>query len=115
MSPPRRDADPFTITPLEELSLFRADTTGFCSILAEASADRLGAYSGHQGPATPKEIAGIRDLFMQAGPFNGFQLDVSVNLPPFSSWFYGVAWDWCLVATWPAAHLAWAGCLTDTD
>jgi hypothetical protein len=33
----------------------------------------------------------------------------------FSTWFYGVAWDWCLFAIWPHCDLFWVGCLTDTD
>jgi hypothetical protein len=122
---PMYDAD-FTISPLHEHATI-ADAEGeFPNTLAAAAEDRLGAYSHHLRDATPKEAARVRRIFSAAGSYRAFQLLPGSNTACqlcrqhhnnhlFSSWFYGVAWDWCFVLGWPEAGLAWVGCLTDTD
>jgi hypothetical protein len=100
-------------------------TADFENILAAAAADHLGAYSRDMRPATAGECAEVAKLFGSAGEYVAFQLlpgkiaDCPVcrthNNHLFTTWFEGVAWDWCLLATWPDRHLLWLGCLTDTD
>ena len=69
--------------------------------------------------ATGDEIQEIKDLFGSIGQYRAYELlPGSVghhNNHLFSSWFFGVAWDWCLLALWPRRNLLWVGCLTDTD
>jgi hypothetical protein len=97
----------------------------FEDILARAAGDHLGAYSRILRGATADEKQQIRDLFQDAGDYHAYQL-VPGSVPGcptcrgynnqiFTNWFYGVAWDSCLFATWPHFDLLWMGCLTDTD
>lgn len=94
-------------------------------VLARAAADRLGAYSSSLAEARPAEVEEIRMLFSAAGRYRPFELR-SGAIPGcegcrewgshlFSSWFYGVAWDWCFCVLWEESDLVWLGCLTDTD
>jgi hypothetical protein len=98
----------------------------FENVLASAANDHLGAYSRWLRDSTPEEAAAVRVIFEQLGPYCAFQLTPGQhpgcefcrrhhNSHVFSNWFYGVAWDWCFVLTWPESHKAWVGCLTDTD
>jgi hypothetical protein len=111
---PPHDPRPVTIERLSPQVVFRADTDGVCALLAQAAADRLGAYSRSLAAASACEVRAVAALFGQVGAFNGFLLD-EFGQQPFSSWFDQVAWAWCVVVTWPAVRLAWVGCLTDTD
>ena len=115
----------FGIEPIHEHAIVEMAQHEFANTLARAAGDRLGAYSRDLHDATPSELQRIEDLFGKNGPFVAFQL-LPGNHPGckqcahhnnhlFSSWFYGVAWDWCFVLSWPESHRAWIGCLTDTD
>jgi hypothetical protein len=114
----------FTISRLHEHCRVEAGPA-FENVLAAAAADRLGAYSQDLQQATEQERAEIAELFRGPGDDYAFQLRPG-NIPGcpicgthnhhlFTNWFYGVAWDWCLLATWPDRNLLWLGCLTDTD
>ena len=114
----------FEIEPVHEHCRVEA-APDFETILAAAAADRLGAYSQDLQQATAQECAEIAELFHRPGDYCEFQL-LPGNVPGcslcgthnqhlFTNWFYGVAWDWCLLATWPDRNLLWLGCLTDTD
>ena len=116
--------DGFEIEPLHEHCHFVV-ASDFESILARAAADRLGAYSVDLHEANLAECALIGDLFRMVGEYQAFEL-MSGNVPGcavcrtrnnelFSTWFYGVAWDWCFIVTWPKQKVLWLGCLTDTD
>lgn len=118
-------ADAFEIQPLHEHCQILHATSDFESILAQAANDRLGAYSQIRRQANDREMQKIRNLFGDPGEYHGFNLIpgtvsgcpacVEYNNHLFSTWFYGVAWDWCLFASWPNRNLLWMGCLTDTD
>jgi hypothetical protein len=94
--------------------------------LAAAANDHLGAYSRELRDSTPQEADQVRPVFEPLGPYRAFQL-VPGHQPGcaecahhhnnhvFSSWFYGVAWDWCFLLSWPKERRVWAGCLSDTD
>lgn len=112
----------FTISPLHEHCRV-VPAEDFESILARAAHDHLGAYSRNLIDATPGEKAEISTLFATLAPYRPFEL-LPGNVPGctactyshiFSTWFYSVVWDWCLMATWPSCDLLWIGCLTDTD
>jgi hypothetical protein len=114
----------FTIEPLHEHCRVEG-TPEFESILAAAAADHLGAYSPDSRSATAEECAEIATIFHGAGDYRAYQVlpgnvvgcspcQVSNN-HLFTNWFFGVAWDWCFLTTWPARKLLWMGCLTDTD
>ena len=115
----------FTIGPLHEHCRIAEAPGEFENILAAAAGDHLGAYSRELRPATAGERQEVRELFGQAGAYWSYQL-LPGNVPGcpacreygshlFTTWFLGVAWDWCLLASWPDRELLWAGCLTDTD
>jgi len=114
----------FWIEPLHEHCRIE-DAPDFENTLAAAAADRLGAYSRDLRPATEKESAEIAAMFGSVGDYRAYQLlpgNVTgcadchaFNYHLFTSWFYGVAWDWCFLVTWPKQKLLWLGCLTDTD
>lgn len=98
---------------------------GLEQVLARAAADRLGAYSSSLAEARPAEVEEIRMLFSAAGRYRPFELRPGAipgcegcrewGSQLFSSWFYGVAWDWCFCVFWEGTDLVWLGCLTDTD
>jgi hypothetical protein len=114
----------FTIEPLHEHSQIAASEE-FESTLARAAGDHLGAYSRVLRDANAAEKREIRELFERAGKYSTYQLQPG-SLPGcpicrgrnshlFSTWFDGIAWDWCFFASWPERKLFWMGCLTDTD
>jgi hypothetical protein len=115
----------FTIEPVHEHAQFREATLEFEKTLARAAADRLGAYSRHLTDAEPADVGMVRRSFSSAAPYTAFVLEpgratgCSVckahNGYLFTSWFYGVAWDWCFCLLSRARPLAWVGVLTDTD
>jgi hypothetical protein len=118
-------AEAFEVEPLHEHC--RVDAVGgeFENILARAAGDHLGAYSQQLRDATAAEKQEIKELFGCIGEYSAYEL-LPGNLPGcpacrnnnnhlFSSWFFGVAWDWCLFVVWPRRNLFWVGCLTDTD
>lgn len=119
------DSRPFKIGQGHSHSRFESADGEFEGVLAQGAADRLGAYSHSLSEASPRERAEIREIFLEAGRYEAFQLQPG-NVPGcaackrwrndlFSSWFYSVAWDWCFCVFWPATDLVWIGCLTDTD
>jgi hypothetical protein len=112
-------AEAFEVKPLPEGCRVDASTGGFETILARAASDHLGAYSRNLRDATAAEIQEIKDLFGSIGQYRAYELlpgsGGHYNDDLFSSWFFGVAWDWCLFALWPSRNLLWIGCLTDTD
>jgi hypothetical protein len=96
------------------------DAPAVMALLARAAANRLGAYAPILAPTPQAAVDDVARLFSQPGALHAFELrpdpqsrDHSPHL--FSDWFYGVAWDWCFVVSWPATNLVWVGCLTDTD
>jgi hypothetical protein len=115
----------FFIEALHEHALLAAADTDFERTLAKAAADQLGAYSRNLSNANEAQVQAIRQLFASVGPYSAFELTpgTAIGCPTcknhnghlFSSWFYGVAWDWCFCLIWPTSSLAWLGCLTDTD
>ncbi|MES1242177.1 MAG: hypothetical protein ABUT39_11205 [Acidobacteriota bacterium] len=115
----------FKIEPVHEHCEMAHAGGEFENLLASAANDHLGAYSHELRDSTPTEAARIRAIFEQLGPYCAFQLMPGGrpgcgdcrhhNNHLFSTWFYGVAWDWCFVLTWPGSHKAWVACLTDTD
>lgn len=118
-------ADTFSIERLHEHCVLAQNNTEFVRELAGIANDRAGAYSN--GFIDPRlgEMRVIRDLFEGPGPFIGISVqpgqvkgcDLCRHHANhvFSSWFYSVAWDWCLLAIWPDAKVLWVGCFTDTD
>ncbi|MFO0813626.1 MAG: hypothetical protein U0796_10435 [Gemmatales bacterium] len=115
----------FEIEPLHEHSRVVATAGEFENILAQAASDHLGAYSQRICNATVVEKQVIKDLFGRLGDYRTYELLPggvagcrecgNHNNHLFSSWFFDVAWDWCLFAFWPHCNLLWIGCLTDTD
>ncbi len=115
----------FQIEPLHDHARLEPCPDTFEEILASAAADRLGAYSRTRQPASARQRKEIATLFGQPGPYTAHQLlPGSVQNCPicrrhnghlFTNWFFGVAWDWCLLAAWPQHDMLWIGCLTDTD
>jgi hypothetical protein len=118
-------AEEFEIGPIHEHCVVACAKGDFEGILAQAAADRLGAYSRHMSVATVKECAEISRLFGALGSYTPYELQpgnttgcekcTDHNNHLFSTWFFGVAWDWCFVVIWEDSDLAWVGCLTDTD
>jgi hypothetical protein len=115
----------FEVEPLHEHCPVKAAADEFENILARAAGDHLGAYSQLLHEATAAEKDEIAELFGCMGQYRAFELQPgknpgcptcgSHNNHLFSSWFFGVAWDWCLFVLWPRWNLLWVGCLTDTD
>lgn len=115
----------FWIKPVHEHCTIRKAAGEFENILASAAGDHLGAYSNVLRVAADEEKDQIKRLFNQAGtyvPFMlmpgkepGCQTCAELNHDLFTSWFFGVAWDWTLLAIWPETRYLWMGCLTDTD
>ncbi len=95
------------------------------SVLAQAAADRLGAYSRRRSPATPRERRRIEKLLASIGTYVALELrrGSQDGCPEcqeddnhlFTTWFYGVAWDWCFVVLWPEQRIACVILMTDTD
>ena len=93
--------------------------------MTRASLDRLGAYSRDLSPSTAEEREAVHKLFSRMGPYSAFKIDPGThpdcdicrqhNSHLFSNWFFGVAWDYIFLVSWPLASLFWMGCLTDTD
>jgi hypothetical protein len=117
-------ADAFAIEPLNEHCEIASADEDFENILASAAGDHLGAYSPQLRSATATERQEISDLFGAIGRYDAYLLlagavsgcpQCTYSSQLFSTWFYGVAWDWCLFAAWPDQNLLWMGCLTDTD
>jgi hypothetical protein len=116
--------DAFEVEPLHEHCRVDATAGEFENILARAAGDHLGAYSRLRDAAAPEKQL-IKELFGCIGSYQAYEL-LPGNVPGcptcrdhnnhlFTSWFFGVAWDWCLFAVWPRRDLFWIGCLTDTD
>lgn len=119
------DGESFEIEPLHDHCRVVAARDDFENILASAAGDHLGAYSRELRSAHSDEKQKIGDLFESVDHYCPYQL-LPGNIPGcsecrernnhlFTTWFYGVAWDWCLFATWPTRALFWIGCLTDAD
>jgi hypothetical protein len=118
-------AEAFEVESLHEHCRVDAAASEFENILARAAGDHLGAYSQQLRDATLTEQQLIKEVFGCMGEYRAYEL-LPGNIPGcpacrnhnnhlFSSWFLGVAWDWCLFALWPRCNLFWVGCLTDTD
>lgn len=116
---------PFQIEPLHRHASIALDESDFLDTMTRASLDRLGAYSRSLARSTGAEREVVNKLFSKAGPYlafainSGSQPDCDVcrhhNNRLFSNWFFGVAWDWTFLVTWPLKSVLWMGCLTDTD
>ena len=93
--------------------------------LASIANNSLGAYSRHCRDASVEDCAKVTRTFSSIGEFLSWQLRPGTvegcpvcqdyNSELFTTWYYGVAWDWCFIATWPERKTLWLGCLTDTD
>lgn len=115
----------FEIAPLHQHCIVEDTTSSFAGTLARAATDRLGAYSRTLVEASPAEVEAVRRTFAPAFPYSAFELQpgnrrdcagcAGHNNHLFTSWFYGVAWDWCFCLLPHDKALAWVGCLTDTD
>ncbi len=115
----------FAVASLHEHARVEEASHTFESTLATAATDRLGAYSPSLGNAKPSKVAAVKSLFQRIGAYHAYQLLPGSNPGCstceqhnnhlFSNWFYGVAWDWCILVVWPKEQLLWLGCLTDTD
>ena len=113
------------VEPLHKHASIVLDPSSFLDTMARASLDRLGAYSRNLSPATADEREVIHKQFSQIGRYWAFTIDpgnsrdCSIcqqhNNHLFSNWFYGVAWDYIFLVSWPHASVFWIGCLTDTD
>lgn len=113
------------ISPLHIHASIVNDNGHFLDTMTRASLDRLGAYSRDLSNSTSKERAPIHKLFSSIGPYIAFHTQPgsrpdceecrSYNNDLFSNWFFGVAWDYTFLLTWPSASVLWMGCLTDTD
>ena len=118
-------AEAFEVEPLHEHCRVEAAASEFENILARAASDHLGAYSRQLRDATAAEKQEIKELFGCIGEYRAYELLPgsvagcpacrNLNNHLFSSWFFGVAWDWCLFALWPRRNVLWVCCLTDTD
>jgi hypothetical protein len=116
---------PFTIERLHEHVGFVRSDGSFEQVLARAAADQLGAYSRILADATPDQVKEVRAIFGALGTYTAFELTPGnvaacpackdYNNHLFTSWFYGVAWDWTFCVRWTERPFAWIGCLTDTD
>jgi hypothetical protein len=116
---------PFQIEPLHRHASIDRDLAGFLDTMARASLDRLGAYSQDLSPSTPDEREVINKLFSRVGSYSAYTINPGTQADCedcrqhdshlFSNWFYGVAWDYTFLVTWPLASILWMACLTDTD
>jgi hypothetical protein len=119
------DKSPFQIAPLHEECSFEQAHGAFERTLARAAADRLGAYSRILAEAIPRDVEAVQNVFEALGPYVPFEFPLGqperctqCSRKPreyFSSWFYGVAWDYCFCVIWESCRLVWIGCMTDTD
>ena len=119
------DASAFTIEPLHEHAEFAPADGAFEQVLARAAADQLGAYSRIVSQPTAAQVSQIGGLFGSLGPYRAFELNPGAvsacktckhhNNHLFTSWFYGVAWDWLFCVRWTESPFIWIGCLSDTD
>ena len=117
--------DRLTLELPHEHSRFVHDRGAVESLLAQAAADRLGPYSRRSPPESKRERQAVEKLFAKVGAYEALELQPgSVEGCPkcrshennlFSTWFYGVAWDWCFVVLWPDRHLACLILMTATD
>ena len=115
----------FEIHPLHNHASLVNDGGYFLDTLTRASLDRLGAYSRDLSPSTSDERDAVHQLFSSVGRYIAFHTQPgsnpnceyckSRNSDLISNWFFGVAWDFTFLLTWPTASLLWMGCLTDTD
>ena len=109
----------FKIASLHPLCNLESTRDFLETTLAAAANDNAGAYSKTLRDATASQKRKIALQFQELGDFYQFNLISDACTPYedrfFSNWFYGVAWDWCLIATWPKQKIIWMGCLTDTD
>jgi len=115
----------FSIERIHKHATFAPANDQLTNVLAAAANDTLGAYSRNLRNASTQDRLNVSQLFSATGDFCAFQLQPGNvkgcsgckqhNSHLFSTWFYGVAWDWCFVVTWPQAKHLWLGCLTDTD
>jgi hypothetical protein len=122
---PRTCHQSFEMERLHEHCRLDDTTDQLENILARAAGDHLGAYSQPLREATVAERERIQHLLGSIGEYRAYELlpgntfgcAICANYDNhlFSNWFFGVAWDWCLVAVWPHRDLLWVGCLTDTD
>lgn len=118
------DAELEVSTPHEH-STFVQEEDRVEALLAQAAANRLSPYSVRTSPATQREIGKIRRAFAAHGPYEAMELVpgsqegcqgcLAHNNHLFSTWFYGVAWDWCFVVWWPSRAIACLLVLTGTD
>ena len=119
------DTSPLQIEPLHAECIFERASGSFERTLARAAADRLGAYSRILAEAIPADVESVQNVFRALGPYVPFEFllgqperCVQCRHEPreyFSSWFYGVAWDYCYCVIWESRRLVWMGCMTDTD
>jgi hypothetical protein len=114
----------FAIEPLHVHCEIVGAEGDFEDILASAAGDHLGAHSRDLRSANARERQEIAELFARVGHYEAYLLiagdtpgcpKCGCNSHLFTTWFCGVAWDWCLFAAWPERQLLWMGCLTDTD
>ncbi len=109
----------FDIGPLHEQSVVVSADGEFEDIFARAAGDHLGAYSkSMRRTASTTEKQSVKAIFGSIGDYRAFQLiqgaSADYNSHLFTTWFDCVAWDWCLMASWPMQQAFWLGCLTDT-
>lgn len=119
------EIDQFEIVSLHKHCELVSAEGEFENVLGRIANNHEGAYSSLTERATSAEIDQIRGLFGSLGDYLAFDLvpgsepscpnckDRNNHL--FTNWFYGVAWDWCFLLTWPADGRVWLDCLTDTD
>ena len=112
------------VSPREKHAVLVPAEGNLENVLAAAAHDHAGAYSSVLRDATRSERDTVASLFQSLGDYLAFELvpqrdpacptcGHGSHLP--SSWFYGVAWDWCFFVAWPGAKVAGVVCLTDTD
>ena len=116
---------PPTVQPIHAHCEFKTACGTFERTLARGAADRLGAHSRILTDASPGQISDVEKVFRGPGPYVPFELlpgEVAGcmecrghNVHLFSSWFYGVAWDWCYCVIWEDRSLVGLLCMTDTD
>jgi len=117
--------EPFTIERLHQHVGFGRADGSFEGALARAAADQLGAHSRIQADASAAQVAEISALLGSLGSYQAFELQPGSavgcgackhhNNHLFTSWFYGVAWDWLFCVLWTERPFVWIGCLSDTD
>ncbi|MHB0959629.1 MAG: hypothetical protein ACYC0X_29450 [Pirellulaceae bacterium] len=109
----------FTIDQLHEHCAIESSLDDFLDTIARAANDHLGAYSRALRPSTFEERQAVAALFGSIGDFVAFGIgpgaDAECNVCQqynhqlFSSWFFGVAWDFTFFVTWPKLGLLWMG------